>query len=341
MPQLTGFGRYVIRRLLLLVPLLFGITVLCFFLVRLSDVNPATLIAGPTAGQVEIESVEEELGLGEPLVTQYWIYLRGALTGDLGESWVTQRPVGSELAERLPITLELVTLSVLAAAVIGIAVGFVSAMNQNGLADHGLKAYTLVGVSMPVFWLGLLLIFVFFYVLGVAPAPTGRLDLFISAPEPITNAPLLDSLLRRDVEAAQSILGHMVLPAAALTLTAGSAIAKQSRSAIIEIRFSPRVRYARACGLPQLQVWRLILHNALPSIITFVAIDYSFALGGSALIEIIFSWGGLGQFGVNAITRADYAVVQAFVLTMGVLASFIYLVSDLVVAAIDPRVSYR
>lgn len=340
MTQMPGLLRYLIKRIVLLVPLLLGLTLLAFLLIRLSGTNPATLIVGPTAGQAEIEAVEAELGLDEPLIVQYGIYLGNALTGDFGESWVTRQPVSTELRMRLPVTLELVTIAMVFATVIGVAVGFFSAMYQHRPADQLLRAYTLVGVSMPVFWLGLLLIFLFFVVLGVAPAPTGRMDLFIAPPEPITYAPLLDSVLRGNGEALRSVLHHLMLPVAALTLTSGSAIAKQTRALVLEVRFSPRVRYARACGLTRRRVWRLILHNAMPGIVTFVAIAYSLSLGGSVLLELIFSWGGMGSFGINAIERADFAVVQAFVLSMGVIASLVYLASDLIVAAIDPRVSY-
>lgn len=339
MARLTGVGRLVLKRLLLLIPLLLGLTILTFLLIRVGGSNPATLIVGPTAGDAEIAAVEEELGLDQPVLVQYGRYLQGALTGDLGESWVTGRPVVEELRERLPITLELVTTAMVAAAVVGTAIGFVSAMNHHGPADQVLRSYTLLGVSIPVFWLGLLLILVFFVFAGVAPAPTGRLDLFTPPAEPITHAPLLDSVLRGNWAAFSSILHHMMLPVIALSITSGSAIAKQTRALVLEVRSSPRVRYARACGLGRRQVWGVVLRNALPGIVTFVAIAYSLSLGGSALLELIFSWGGMGSFGINAITRADFAVVQAYVLSMGVIAAAVYLVSDLVVAAIDPRVT--
>jgi ABC-type dipeptide/oligopeptide/nickel transport system permease component len=338
---LRNFGGYIAKRVLMLVPLLIGMTLVAFLLIRLGDTNPAALVAGPTASQAEIERVADELGLDQPLIAQYVTYMRNAARGDLGTSWITRRPVRTEIRDRLPITLELVTLGTIASVAIGLLLGFVSGMREERLTDHVLRVSTLGGISMPIFWLGLLLIYLLFYLWGVAPPPLGRMDIFLSAPDRITGFPLFDAVIQGEWEVVRSMLGHLALPVLTMALVIGATIAKQTRASVIEVRGSNMVRYAKACGLPAWRVWKLVLHNSLPSVVTFIAIAYSLQLGGSVLVELIFSWGGIGQLGVTAIQRADFAVVQAYIFVMGVLAAVIYLVADIVIALIDPRVTYR
>jgi ABC-type dipeptide/oligopeptide/nickel transport system permease component len=336
-----NFGWYIVKRILLLAPLLLGVSLVAFFLIRLGDANPAVLVAGPTASQAEIDRVASDMGLDEPLTTQYVNYMKNSLSGDLGRSWITRRPVRTEIRERLPITLELVTLGTIASVLFGVLVGFVAGMQEERLADHVLRISTLGGISMPIFWLGLLLIYLLFFRWGIAPPPLGRFDIFLAGPPRITGFPLFDAVLHGDWVVARSMVAHLALPVVTMTLVIGATIAKQTRAAVIEIRGSQMVRYARACGLPRWRLWKLVLHNSMPSVVTFIAIAYSLQLGGSVLVELIFSWGGLGQLGVLAIQRADFAVVQAYIFVMGVLAASIYLVADLVIALLDPRVTYR
>ena len=338
---LRNFGWYIAKRVLMLIPLLFGITIVSFFLIRLGDVNPAALIAGPTATEAEIQGVAEKLGLDDPLLTQYGAYITNAFQGDMGSSWITRRTVLVEVRERLPVTLELVTIGTIGSVIIGLLFGFVSGMREGRFVDNALRMLTLGGISMPIFWLGLLLIYGLFATWQIVPPPLGRLDVFITPPQRVTGFPLFDAVIQGQWEAAGSMVKHLFLPVLTMTLVIGATIAKQTRASVIEVRTSQMVRYARACGMPTWRVWKLVLHNSLPSIVTFIAIAYSLQLGGSVLVELIFSWGGLGQLGVSAIQRADFAVVQAYVFVMGVLAAGIYLIADLVVAALDPRVTYR
>jgi ABC-type dipeptide/oligopeptide/nickel transport system permease component len=331
---------YLAKRLALLLPLLFGLSFVTFMLIRLSGGNPAVTVAGPDASLVTIHAIEKELHLDQPLLAQYAYYLEGVLRGDLGDSFVSQRPVAVEIAERLPITLELLVVAATFSVLLGVVVGFVGAMNKNHPIDHVLRIVSLLGISMPIFWLGLLLIFVFYFVAELAPPPLGRTDLLIELPPKVTGAPLLDSVLAGNWTAAQSVLGHMILPVLTIVLVFGGMIGKQVRAAVSEVKDSNAVRYAKACGLSRRRVWWIILHNASPGIVTFVAIAFSSMLAGSALTELIFSWGGLGQVGLRAVLFGDLWMVQGFVLTLGILTAAVYLVSDLVVAAIDPRVSW-
>ena len=341
MTRRTGVGWYVIKRVLLLVPLLIGVSFITFMLIRLGDSNPAVLIAGPTATPAEIAQVEEELGLDDPLLVQYASYVAGVVRGDFGESWLTRRTVVEELRERVPITLELITVGMFAAVIAGVGVGFASAMLKDRLPDQVARFGTLLGISMPIFWLGLLLIYLFFVTWKLAPGPVGRLDIFVVPPQRVTGFLIIDSVLEGNWEALRSYLAHLVLPTITIMLVTGATIAKQTRSGVVDVRNSAAARYAVAAGLPRWRIWRMILHNALPTIITFSAIAYSLGLGGSALVELIFSWGGMGQLGIEAITKVDYAIVQGYVLVMGVIVAVVYLLADLAVAIIDPRVSNR
>lgn len=338
---IRNFGSYATKRTLMVIPLLFGVSLVAFFIIRLGNVNPAVLIAGPTASAAEIALVTEQLGLDLPLIQQYRSYLTNALSGDLGRSWITGRQVSVELRNRLPVTIELITIGTIASVIIGLFLGFVAGMRERSLVDHFLRVSTLGGISMPIFWLGLLLIYVLFFLLGIAPPPLGRQSLMLPSPTFRTGFPLLDALLDGRMDIFVSMLRHLMLPVITMALVIGATIAKQTRASVIEVRNTPMVRYARAIGMPQWRIWWLVLHNSLPSVITFIAIAYSLQLGGSVLIELIFSWGGIGQLGVNAIQRADYAVVQAYIFSMGVLAAGIYLIADLVIASIDPRVTFK
>lgn len=338
---IKNFGWYTVRRTLMVIPLLFGVSLVAFFIIRLGDVNPAVLIAGPSASAAEIERVSQDLDLDRPLIQQYATYISKAVTGDLGRSWITGREVSAELRIRLPVTIELITIGTIASVIVGLLLGFVAGMRERSLLDHVLRVSTLGGISMPIFWLGLLLIYVLFFRVGLAPPPLGRQGLMLPTPTFRTGFPLTDAVLDGRPEVVVSMLRHLMLPVMTMALVIGATIAKQTRASVIEVRYTPMVRYARAIGMPQWRIWWLVLHNSLPSVVTFIAIAYSLQLGGSVLIELIFSWGGIGQLGVNAIQRADYAVVQAYIFAMGVLAAAIYLIADLVIAAIDPRVTFK
>ncbi len=336
-----GLGRYLVYRILLLIPLLFGVSVLTFLLVRLGDSNPAVMVAGPTATLDQIKAIEAEMGLDRPLPVQYWTWLTNALQGDLGTSWMSNRPVTEELWEKLPITLELIGFGMAGAILFGVVIGVASAVRQRRLLDQALRIVTLAGVSIPIFWGALLMITFFFSVLGWAPAPLGRVDRGLAEPPHITGMLVFDSVVTGYFATAMSALAHLALPALTISLITGATIAKQVRAAMVETLGSSAVRYARACGMPERGVVWLAFRNALPDLIGFFGITFSLALGGAAISELIFSWGGLGQLGLEAITNADFAAVQGFILVMGVLTAAIYLIADLLVAAIDPRVKFQ
>ncbi len=336
----ASIPRYILKRVLLLIPLLLGITAVSFALVRIGDQSPVSMIAGPTATAEQLAAIEQELGLDRPLLAQYFSYLNNLLHGDLGTSWVTGKPVLSDLTDRLPATLELVIIGMALSVTLGLVLGFLAAKYRDSAFDHVVRFGTLLMVSLPVFWIGIMLINIFYFNLKWSPAPLGQLAPIDVTPTRITGAIFIDALFAGPAATLQSATSHLVLPALAVGSAAGAAVAKQTRALIIEASTSDAVRYARACGLPERQVSRLKVRMALPGLVTFIAISFIAVLGGSALIELIFAWGGAGQYALQAITNADFAAVQGYVLIMGIIGAVVYLAADLLVLLIDPRIHH-
>jgi peptide/nickel transport system permease protein len=278
-----------------------------------------------------------ELGLDRTLIEQFLIYLWNVAHGDLGTSWQTTLPVTTDLAQRFPATLELVTLGLLLALLIGIPLGVAGARFQRGVVRRAADYYGLLAGSLPDFWLALVLIFVFYTILGIAPAPLGRIDFAIIPPEPVTGALLIDSLLAGNWAAFGNAAGHLVLPVLTLGLINAGPILKMTQSTMERMLEADFSRYAELCGLPQRVVVRKALHNALPSIITIVSVLYGFLIGGAVLVEIVFSWGGAGQYAVQGVLNADLNPVLGFVLYSAILSLVVYLMVDLIYFAIDPR----
>jgi len=340
MSRYTALSGYLVKRVLLLIPLLFGVTLVTFFLVRIGGTDPAVLMAGPTATPEEIQSIDHQLGTDKPVPEQYVIYLQQLLHGDMGKSWATGHAVSQEMADRFPTTLELVFIGMLIAVMYGGGIGFLSGLQRDRPFDHVSRVLTLIGLSVPVFWVGILFIYVFFFRLGWAPAPLGQLPPTVAPPPHITGAVLIDALITGNLGYVPMAMAHLALPALTLGLVEGAAVAKQSRAQVVEVVDSDIVRFARACGLPRSQIRGLVLRNALPNIVTYIAIILVLMLGGSALVEVVFAWGGVGQFGLDSITRSDFAVVQAYVLILGILSAIIYLVADIIIINLDPRMKY-
>lgn len=327
------------QRLLYLAIQLWGIVTITFFLVHLLPGNPAEALAGQGASPTAIARIAQQLGLDKPLPEQYVIYLNNVVHGQLGDAIYTGHPVLSDLQQRVPATLELVTLSLLLAVVLGIPLGVYSALKQGGVISKVLFVYGMLTGALPDFWLGLIFVFVFFYVLGWAPPPLGRLGL-LNPPPHVTGFFLLDSLLNRDPSTFVEALRYLALPTITLVIVAAGNIVKQARSSMEEIAQSDFVEYARACGLSERVILRYMLRNALAPVVTVIGITYSFLLGGAVLVETVFSWGGVGQYAVQSVTNSDYAPVTGFVLFAALLMSATYLIVDLIYAALDPRIQY-
>jgi peptide/nickel transport system permease protein len=328
---------YIGRRLLFVGPQLVGILLVSFFLVKLIPGDPAVLMLGPFATPDALARLRTELGLDGTLIEQFLIYLWNVLQGDLGTSWQTTLPVTIDLAQRFPATLELVTLGLLLALLIGIPLGVAGAFFKRGLLRKAADYYGLLAGALPDFWLALVLIFVFYTMLGIAPAPLGRIDFAILPPEPVTGALLIDSLIAGNWAAFWNAAGHLVLPVVTLGLINAGPILKMTQSTMERMLEADFSRYAEMCGLPRHVVLRKALRNSLPSIVTIVSVLYGFLIGGAVLVEIVFSWGGAGQYAVQGVLNADLNPVLGFVLYSAVLSLVIYLIVDLIYFAIDPR----
>jgi len=329
--------RFLFRRLILVPPLLLGIVFFTFMLVRISGQDPVGLLAGPTATAQEIAQIRRSLGLDQPLWTQFLIYLGNLLQGDLGASWLSNRPVWRDIVERAPVTLELMLWGIGIGATVGILVGLRAAFRPDGTFDQISRFISLFGFSIPTYWLALVMLFVFFFLLGWAPPGMGRISLMATPPPFITGSYLIDGLLTANWEAAHSAAAQLVLPVLSVAIVSAAPVIKQTRAAALEVLGSDYVRYARASGLPEAEVRRLVLRNSLVPVITFVGTEITGLVGTTSLIEYVFAWGGLGQYGLSAIIAGDFAAVQGYVLILALFSVMVFLVVDILVMIIEPR----
>jgi ABC-type dipeptide/oligopeptide/nickel transport system permease component len=329
---------YLGKRLAFVVPQLIGIILVSFLLVKSIPGDPAVLMLGPTATPEAIAHLRQSLGLDQPLYIQFLIYLRDLLHGDLGTSWQTTRPVLDDLLQRFPATLELVTLSLVVAILVGVTAGVQAARRPNGWVARLSGMYGLSAGALPDFWFALVLIFVFYTVLHWAPAPLGRIDMAIIPPPTVTGAYTIDALLAGDMDAFASALGHLVLPVLTLGLLNAGPILKMTQATMARMLESDFSRYEVLCGVPQNLVVRHALRNALPSVITIISVLYGYLIGGAVLVEIVFAWGGAGQYAVQGVLNADIYPVLGFVLFSAIFSLVVYILVDLVYVLLDPRI---
>jgi len=328
---------FLLRRLLAVLPLLFAVLLVTFLVIRLGDQDPVAMIAGPAATAQELAQVRAALGLDQPVWQQFAGYVGRLLSGDLGRSWLSGRPVASEILDRIPATLELLILGVGIGAAVGIPVGMAAARRRNGFFDQVTRVVSLLGFSIPTYWLGLSMLLVFFYLLEWAPPGMGRIGLLHTPPPRVTGSYLLDATLAGQWDAASSALAQLVLPVLCVAIIAAGPIVKQTRAVALEVMASDYIRYARAMGLTPHRQRLMVLRNAAVPIVTFVGSELVGLVGTTSLIEYVFAWGGLGQLGLNAIIRGDFAVVQAYVLVLGLFSVLVFLIVDVLVMALEPR----
>lgn len=322
----------------MVIPLLVGVMFLTFMLVRIGGLDPVGLLAGPTATAEEFEMITEELGLDQPLWKQFLIYAQNVAQGNLGESWLSNRPVLDDIAARSVVSLELLFWGIGIGTFIGVPIGLRAAFKPNGRFDQSARILSLLGFSIPTYWLGLVMLFVFFYLLRWAPPGMGRISLMVSPPDFVTGSYLIDSLLSSNWRAAHSSLSHLILPVVCLAIVSAAPIIKQTRAIALEVISSDAVRYARACGLKAKTVRQIVFRNSATPVLTFVGTEITGLVGTMSLIEYVFAWGGLGQYGLNAIVRGDFTAVQGYVLVLALFSVLIFLIVDIVVALIEPRV---
>jgi len=331
--------RVVLKRLLAALPNLVGVVVITFLLTRAIPGDPAAYFAGGAATMEAVEQVRQQLGLDKPLIEQFFRYVGNLARGDLGLSLTTGQPVLKELMARLPASLEMVLLSLLLACAIAIPMGVLAATKPGSWFDQLARLITTAGVSPPTFFTGLLLAYVFYFLLGWAPAPLGRLDPIFSPPPTVTGLYLIDAALAGDRALWWAAFKQLILPVATMTIFVLAPIARMTRASMISVLSADFVRTARASGLrPSTVLVRYALRNALLPVVTTLGMVFGFMIGSSVIIEKVFGWPGVGSYAIDALTASDYAPVQGFVLTMGILFVLLNLLVDLLYVLIDPRV---
>ncbi|GJD49679.1 putative D,D-dipeptide transport system permease protein DdpB [Methylobacterium crusticola] len=330
--------RLVADRLITTVPALVGVIVVCFLLTRVLPGDTAAYFAGPTATPQAIEQIRRELGLDRPLPEQFARYVADLARGDLGQSLTTGQPVAADLRARLPASAELTLFGLVLSLIVAIPLGITAAVRQGSMVDHACRIVATTGVSLPVFFTGLLLVTVFYFLLGWAPAPLGRLDTFASPPPELTGFYLVDSLAAGDLETFRAALAQIALPGITLAIFALAPIARITRAAMLAVLASDFIRTARAAGLSgRTVVITYAFRNAMLPVVTTLGMVFSFLLGANVLVEKVFAWPGVGSYAVEALIASDFAPVQGFVLAMAILYIALNLLIDLTYGVIDPR----
>lgn len=332
---------YVGRRLILLIPVLLGVTFVTFALTRVIPGNPIDRMISPLASPEVRRRVAADAGLNDPLWVQYVRYIGGVLRGDLGDSFVTSQPVLKDLTSRFMATFELTTAAMLLAILVAVPLGIAAAVWRDTWVDHLSRVIAVVGVAMPVFWVGLLAIYVFFYRLHWLPAPQGRISSLVDPPRTLTGFYTIDSLLTGNWAALRASTEALVMPATVLAFAVMAPLARMARSGMIEALDADYTRAARSLGLSEWSVvLRHALRNAILPLLTMTAIVYGYLLGGVVLVENIFAWPGLGRYVFNAITSSDYPAVQGFILYATTVYVLLFLLVDVLYVVLDPRVRY-
>lgn len=332
--------RLLFRRLLFMVFVLWGVTLMTFFLSRVAPGDPARLIAGPRANEAAVRNIREIYGLDRPLVEQYQRYMSDLARGDLGTSFVTRRPVLEDLRDFFPATLELALYALLLGSLAGLAVGVVTAMKRGGAVDFGGRLLAIAGLSIPAFWLAMLLQLVFYVQLGWLPFG-GRLETGAAPPAEVTGLYTVDSLLAGDLDTFVDAVRHLVLPVLTLSLAEIGLMARITRTSMLEVLGEDFIRTAKAKGLTRSRVLRRhALRNALLPCVTVLGLELGLLAGGVFLVETIFAWPGIGRYAYDAIRSSDYNAIMGTTLAVALLYVVVNLVVDLVYLYLDPRIKY-
>ncbi|WP_429844097.1 MULTISPECIES: ABC transporter permease [Brevibacillus] len=331
---------YSIRRILMLIPVLVGMSIIVFSIIRAIPGDPALTILGEKATPQAIADIREALGLNNPWYIQYFDYMKDILSGNLGESLQTNAPISDEILPYLAATTELTIVSMLIAVFIGVNAGILSAWKQNSWFDYCAMLIALIGVSMPIFWLGLMEQWVFAQELKWLPS-VGRDD-SRNPVEAITHFYILDTMIAGSWDQLWEVIKHLILPGIALGTIPMAIIARITRSSMLEVMRADYVRTARAKGLAQFWVvYKHALKNAMIPVLTVIGLQTGLLLGGAVLTETIFGWPGVGRYIVTAIGNRDYPVIQSGILVIATIFVLINLLVDLLYAYIDPRIKYR
>lgn len=332
---------FLLRRLAILPLSLFVVVTASFFLVQLIPGDPALVIAGSFATEAEVAGIRHRLGEDRPLPDRYGTYIARLAHGDLGTSFITGQPVSSQIARYLPASIELVTLAMVFAAAVGVLVGVTAGYFRRRLIDRAARVFITSLQSTPDFLVGLLLIYLFFYVLRLAPAPVGRLG--VTDPRPLvrTNFLFVDIALSGNWPLLATAFKHAILPITTLGLVYAAFMAKVARATVGRAMWSHQTQFARACGLAEWKVLWYAFLTARTPVLTYGASLFGVLVGGASIVELLFSWGGFGEWGLRSILTLDIPAIQGFVVVMGLITILVYLILDLLVVALDPRISYE
>lgn len=331
-------GRMILKRLGFLVFVIFGVTLVSFFLSHVIPGDPASMLAGQHASKETVQSIRQQLGLDQPVWIQYFQYAGALITGDLGTSIRTQQPVLNDLITFFPATLELAILAFILAIIIGISLGVLAAVKKNTFWDHFSRIFSISGVSIPVFWSGLVIILIFYGYLGWFPA-NGRIDVNINPPTHITGFYILDSILTGDTIALKSSLNHIFLPAIVLSYAQLAIITRQVRASMLEVLSQEYIRTAIANGIngPLLMI-SYALRNALIPTITVIGTSFGSLLGGAVVTETVFGWPGMGKFVVDSISYLDFPAIMGFTIVISIGYVFINLIVDILYGLLNPQI---
>ncbi|MGA2127029.1 MAG: ABC transporter permease [Xanthobacteraceae bacterium] len=333
--------RLIAMRLVSAIPTLIGVIVVTFVLTRMLPGDPAAYFAGPTATADSIEATRHRLGLDRPLPEQFVRYVEGLARGDLGKSLTSGQTVLDDIRNRLPASLELTFAALIVALGLGIPLGIGAALRPGGSVDRVCSFVSTIGQATPTFFLGMLLVFVFYYLLDWAPAPIGRLDIVYSSPREITGAWSIDAALAGDRKLLGAVLRQLILPVTTLALFGLGPLARITRASMIEVLASDYVRTARAAGLPRRKVLgAYAFRNAVVPVLNTSGMVFSYMLGANVLVEKVFGWPGIGAYAIDAVLASDFAPVQGFILAMALLYLILNLIIDVTDGLLDPKVRF-
>ena len=334
-----SFSKYLLKRMVFMILVLIGASILSFILVRVVPGDPARMLLPPQAKQEDIERMKAKMGIDRPYIEQYFSYMKSLLKGDLGFSYHTGRSVMDEFKHRLPATIELSILSLFLASIVGIWLGVISAVNKNGIFDHASRLFSIGGISAPGFWIGLLCIYVFYYRLGWVPAPTGRVNLLRGVYADGTGFLLYDAAIRGDWAMFKDAFMHLLLPVLVLSYSFLAMICRLTRSGMIEVSQQDYIKFAKTCGVKSKRiVWKYSLKNGIRPVLTMIGMFLAQLIGGVVFIETVFNWPGIGRYAVDSINFLDYGPIQGFIIFMALIYVVTNLLVDLIYMLIDPRI---
>ncbi len=330
---------YIIKRLLQIIPVILGVTIIAFALIHIAPGDPARTMLGQHATPQAINEIRIKYGLDQPLYIQYLIWLGNILHGDLGRSILSGEQVTIEIGARFPNTIELAITAIIFATIIGVVAGIISATKQYSVTDYSVMGIALFGISMPVFWLGIMLMMIFGVFLGWLPIG-GRIDLLIPF-QRVTGFMVFDSIITGNGAALISVLRHLILPGIALGTIPMAIIARTTRSSMLEVLRQDFIRTERAKGLSERKViYKHAIRNAMVPVVTVIGLNFGLLLSGAILTETVFSWPGVGRLVVDAVYARDYPLVIGCILVFALVFVIVNLITDILYTYIDPRIHY-